>query len=172
MFKISEFILEKENLRIRVEEKSNLMREIIEIKDGNKWFPILSNLEGYNTLTFWLKNELFSKKVIFERRKKKKLYYQLEDEDISLNLDYCLEENNILHIRYKIFTNRDLKLSKLAVYYKILLGKDPDFTWVPHIRPKNNLVMGDHIFRSPVIIYKKNNIAFALIPDFKYEIII
>ena len=51
MFKISEIILEKENLRIRVEEKSNLMREIIEIKDGNKWIPILSNLEGYSTKT-------------------------------------------------------------------------------------------------------------------------
>ncbi len=101
MFKISEIILEKENLRIRVEEKSNLMREIIEIKDGNKWIPILSNLEGYSTLTFWLRNELFSKKVIFKKRKKK-LYYQLEDEDISLNLDYCLEGNNNLHIRYYI----------------------------------------------------------------------
>jgi hypothetical protein len=27
--------------------------------------------------------------------------------------------------------------------------------------------MGDHIFRSPAIIYKKNNIAFAFIPDLK-----
>jgi len=143
------------------------MREFIEIKDGNKWLPILSNLEGYSTLTFWRRNEIFSKKVLFDKRKKKKLYYQLLDELISLNLDYCLEENNILHIRYKMSTNRDLKLSKIAVYYKILLGKDPDFTWVPHIRPKSNLVIGDHIFRSPVIIYKKNNIAFAFIPDLK-----
>ena len=167
MSKISEIILERENLRIKVEEKSNILRETIEIKDDNKWIPILSNVEGYSTLTFWSKTEIFSKKVIFERKKKKKLYYQLDDEDISLNLDYCLEENNILHIRYKMVSNQDLKLSKLAVYYKILLGKDPDYTWVPHIRPKNNLVMGDHIYRSPVIIYKKNNIAFALIPDLK-----
>jgi len=59
VFKISEIILEKENLRVRVEEKSNLMREVIGIKDGNKWLPILSNLEGYSTLTFWLRKELY-----------------------------------------------------------------------------------------------------------------
>ncbi len=118
-------------------------------------------------MIFWSKENKFSKLVSFERRKKKKLYYYLKDEDISINLDYCLEESNILHIRYKLVTNRELELSKLAIYYNILLGKTPDFTWVPHIRPKDNLIIGDHVFRSPVIIYKKKNIAFALIPDLK-----
>ena len=167
MKNISKRILERENIRIIFEEGLNHISEKIEVRNRDKWHPILSNLDGFNTLTFWLKNECYSKKVIFERRKKKKIYYQLDDEDISLNLDYCLEENNILHIRYKLFTKRDLNLSKLAVYYKILLEKDPDFAWVPHLCPGENYVIGDHVFRSPVLIYKKNDYTIAFIPDLK-----
>jgi hypothetical protein len=160
-------ILIRENLRVIIAERDLKTTEQIEILDGDQWIPILKNTKNQSTLICWSKEDKFSKLVSFERRKKKKLYFNLKDEDLSINLDYCLEENNILHIKYKLITNRDLQLSKLAVNYDILLGKNPDFTWVPHIRPKDNLVIGDHVFRSPVIIYKKKNIAFALIPDLK-----
>jgi len=103
----------------------------------------------------------------FLKSKKKKIYYQLNDDDFFLNLDYCLEEYNVLHIRYKLSNNQGLKLSKLTVNYSIFLGDNPDYIWVPHLRPEKDLVMGDHIFRSPVLIYKKDKIAFAFIPDLK-----
>ncbi|MBY8984744.1 MAG: hypothetical protein KGD65_06745 [Candidatus Lokiarchaeota archaeon] len=167
MLIVSEIALERAEFRVIIKDNKFFSGESIEIKDGDRWIPILENLDGLSTLTFWANKEKSSKRVIFERRKKKKLYYNLQDEDITLNLDYCLEENNILHIRYKFSTNKDLELSKIAVFYKILLGNAPDFTWVPHIRPRKNLVIGDHVFRSPVIIYKKGNVAFAMIPDLK-----
>jgi len=163
----SKYILAREDLRFVMEDHNSYFQEKIEVRDGDNWISILSSLKDYNTLIFWSQKKISSKILSFTKQKKKKLYFQTYDENISLNLDYCLEEKNILHIRYKMSANRDLFLSKIIIKYDILLGKNPDFTWVPHICPKNNLVIGDHVFRSPVIIYKKENIAFALIPDLK-----
>ena len=52
MFVISEVILEREDLRVIVEEESNITSEKIGIKDGNKWVPVLSNMRGFSTLQF------------------------------------------------------------------------------------------------------------------------
>ena len=155
MSRISKFVLESQKLRIIIEEHENFTKEIIEVKDKDTWIPILKNFDQNSTLRIWNKNDIITKPLHFLKEKKKKLYYQLNDEDFFLNLDYCLEEENILHIRYKLSNNRDIKFSKLLVNYEILLGKNPDYTWVPHLVPKDNLVIGDHVFRSPVIIYKK-----------------
>ncbi len=160
-------IIENDLIRISVEENQKYTREKIEIKDNDHLISILASEEEYSPLNFWKKNRRETKVLSFLKRKKKKLYYQLSDDDFLLNLDYCLEERNIIHIRYKLSNNHDIILSKLGVKYSILLENNPDYTWVPHIRPKKNLVIGDHVFRSPVIIYKKGKYAFAFIPDLK-----
>jgi hypothetical protein len=78
-----------------------------------------------------------------------------------------MEESNILHIRYQILTNQDLEFSKLGIRYHIHLEKNPDFTWIPHICPRDDLVVGDHVFRSPVMIYRKKELALIFLPDLK-----
>jgi len=160
-------IIENDLIRITVEEKNSYTTEKIEIKNDNSWIPLLSSNDKCSTLVVWKENEKVSKALSYLKSKKRKLYYQLNDDDFLLNLDYCLEETNIIHIRYKISNNRDINISKLGVNYSILLEKEPDFTWVPHLRPRKNLVIGDHVYRSPVIIYKKKNFAIAFIPDLK-----
>lgn len=160
-------IIQNDLIRITVEEYKNYTSEKIEVKDKNNWIPYLASKEKYSTLNFWTKNKKQTKAVSFLKSKKKKLYYQLSDDDFLLNLDYCLEERNIIHIRYKLSNKRELNLSKILANYEILLGKDPDYTWVPHLCPGEDYVIGDHAFRSSVILYKKNNYAFAFIPDLK-----
>ncbi|MFX1338646.1 MAG: hypothetical protein ACFFDK_08560 [Promethearchaeota archaeon] len=167
MLKIAKIILEREQMRVLIEEYEKFTEEIIEVKNNNTWVPILKNFNGNSTLRVWSNKRIFSKSLNYLKRTKKKTYYQLDDEDFKLNLDYCLEEDNILHIRYKLLNKRDITFSKLIVNYEILLGKNPDYTWVPHLVPKENFVIGDHVFRSPVIIYKKGNISFAFFPDLK-----
>ena len=76
-----------------------------------------------------------------------------------------LVNRDLIHFKYDIISNSKLKLSKLVANYKILLGANPTYKWVPHLRPKENYVIGDHVFRSPVIIYNKDQVTFALIPD-------
>jgi len=160
-------VLEKDDVRVVIEEGPEYISEKIEVKDGENWISILGSNDNHSPLIFWSRNMSYSKPFTYKKRTEKKLYYNLNDEEITLHLDYCLEENNILHIRYKMNNNRTLYLSKILVNYAIHLGSDPDYTWVPHLRPKDDLVMGDHIYRSPAIIYKKGRYAFAFIPDLK-----
>jgi len=40
-----------------------------------------------------------------------------------------------------------------------------DFLWVPNLRPKENYVIGDHVFRSPAVIVQKSSVLAALVPD-------
>ncbi|MFX1446012.1 MAG: hypothetical protein ACFFHV_21555 [Promethearchaeota archaeon] len=160
-------IIENDLVRITVEEHKEYTSEKIEIKDEDKFIPILGSNELHSTLNYWANDKREMKTLAFLKSKKKKLYYQVNDNDFKLNLDYCLEENNMIHIRYKLSNNRDIKLSKLGVNYAIFLDNPPDFTWVPHLTPRRNFVIGDHVFRSPVIIYKKGKYAMAFIPDLK-----
>lgn len=159
--------LQKELIRIRIEEWENYTSEVIEVRYNDLWIPILGSNKDYSALNYWKGKNHSTKRLIFLKSKKKKFYYQLNDDDFLLKLDYCLEESNVLHIRYQLSNNQVLELSKLGVNYAVLLDNNPDFVWVPHLRPKEGYVMGDHIFRSPVIIYKKGNIALAFIPDLK-----
>jgi hypothetical protein len=161
-------VLERGNIRVIVEDFENYTQESIKIRINEEWVPVLKNSNKKNSLrVISNKNDVFIKPLAFLKRKKKKLYYQLDDMDFDLNIDYCAEEDNILHIRYKLSNNRDIKFSKLFVNYQILLGKDPDYVWVPHLVPKDNLIIGDHVFRSPVMIYKKGRISIAFFPDLK-----
>lgn len=40
-----------------------------------------------------------------------------------------------------------------------------DYSFVPHLRPKSDMVIGDHVFRSPVVMMRKDDVFFALLPD-------
>ncbi len=160
-------IIENDLIRITVDDYKNYTSEKIEVKDKNDWIPFLASNDKCSTLNFWSNNKRQTKPLLYLKSKKKKLYYQLNDDDFLLNLDYCLEEQNIIHIRYKLSNKRELCLSKILVNYEVLLGKDPEYIWVPHICPGEDYVIAAHVFRSPVILYKKNNYAFALIPDLK-----
>jgi hypothetical protein len=40
-----------------------------------------------------------------------------------------------------------------------------DFCWVPNLRPKENYVIGDHVFRSPAVIVQKSKCLAALVPN-------
>ncbi|MFX1390490.1 MAG: hypothetical protein ACFE9Z_10535 [Promethearchaeota archaeon] len=160
-------LIENELVRIIVEQKKNYTLERIEIRDDDNFIPLIGSNKSYSTLSYWKDGKRETKVLKFLKSKKRKIYYELNDDDFLLNLDYCLEESNIIHIRYKLLNKQDITLSKLGINYAILFDKEPDFTWVPHLTPKKDLVIGDHVFRSPVIIYKKGTFAIAFIPNLK-----
>ncbi|MFX1236064.1 MAG: hypothetical protein ACFFBY_16175, partial [Promethearchaeota archaeon] len=106
-------ILERDLLRITIEEHNNFTSEIIEVNQNDLWIPILKNNVSFSTFNYWEKGIRLTKKLSFLKDKKKKLYYQVDDDDFFLKLDYCLEENSILHIRYKLSNKRVLDITKL-----------------------------------------------------------
>lgn len=41
----------------------------------------------------------------------------------------------------------------------------PDFLWTPNLRPQDDQVIGDHVFRSPAVILQHKELFAALVPD-------
>ena len=101
------------------------------MRDGDEWISILGSNPGYAPVNFWSRDKIYSVPSFYKKRTEKKLYYDLENDKLSLNIDYCLEEDNILHIRYKMSNKKTLHLSKILLSYAILLG--------------NEIILGHHI---------------------------
>ncbi len=40
-----------------------------------------------------------------------------------------------------------------------------DYSFVPHLRPKSDMVVSDHVFRSPVVMMRKAGVFFAIVAD-------
>ncbi|MFH1150937.1 MAG: hypothetical protein V1748_10740 [Actinomycetota bacterium] len=40
-----------------------------------------------------------------------------------------------------------------------------DYVFTPHLRPKQDMVISDHVFRSPSVMLRKGDVFFALVPD-------
>jgi len=152
-------------VRVRMEETPDLTIEQIEIKDGTNWVPLLSNLPLLNTLLLVKDKSTSSKSLKYKSETPNTLIFQLDDSDLAITLEINLISQDLLHYKYEISSKSKFSLSKLIAGYKILLGTDPDFKWVPHLRPKASYVMADHIFRSPVILYTKAAYSFAFMPD-------
>jgi len=157
--------LEGKNIRLLIEEQSNNNIQKIEIKDRKIWIPLINSFDMRNTLNFIEGNLKFSKKLKFQTRTSDSLIYQFEDSQIFIKSEITLKESNLFHISYFLNPKTELQISKITASYEILLGNDPDFTWVPHVIPRKNYVVGDHVFRSPVLIYGKKNLYIAFIPD-------
>ncbi|MHA1378912.1 MAG: hypothetical protein ACTSRG_11070 [Candidatus Helarchaeota archaeon] len=163
MFIIQREKLENDFLRIILGQNELKITEKIELKDNEKWIPVISSLNGYSTLIFNNNGKSISKPLEFKNGTENCLYYSFNDSELIINLQITL--NEFLHFRYKIQNKKTIKNSSILAKYSILLDKDPDFTWVPLVRPKRYYVIPDHVFRSPVIIYRRGKTAFSMIPD-------
>ncbi|MHA1269625.1 MAG: hypothetical protein ACTSPY_07525 [Candidatus Helarchaeota archaeon] len=152
------------NFRILLEEQQDRLCQTIEIKDdSNNWIPILKNFNGLGVLIFCKRSKRYSKPLKLYEKQQNSIEYAMNDKNIDINLKIVNEE--FIHFKYRIQPKKALKVSKLVANYEILLGKKPEFTWVPHLRPELDHIIPDHIFRAPVVIYKKGNYSFAMIPD-------
>jgi len=116
-------------------------------------------------LVFKNKKKSHSEPLLISSILKNKIILESKNPKLQILLEITLYEDDLIHFRYNIFNNVKLSFTTLTANYAIFLGNNPDYTWVPHIRPKENFVIGDHVFRSPVIIYNQGKYSFAFIPD-------
>ena len=165
MLKIAQLKLESELVRITLEDQDDHTAERIEIKDNGKWIPIIGSFPGFSVITLYNGKKSYSKKLIVKAQTEQKLTSELEDKKINIQLEITLDNKSLLHFKYNIISKKKMSLTKLVANYDLLIGSEPDSTWVPHVCPEENLIVPDHCFRSPVIIYTKGKNSFALIPD-------
>jgi len=163
--KITQYILTNDFLRVLIEETPDGTFERIELQSDDNWIALLSSLFTFSTLVFHDEKKVHSIALSFKEKKENKLIFQLIDEKINITLEISLVDRGLVHFQYDIMNKAKFRLSKLMAIYNILLGDKPTFKWVPHLRPKENYVIGDHVFRSPAIIYNKDRYSFTLIPD-------
>ena len=162
---MTEHKIENEIVRVILQEIGTHTFEQIELKEHNRAIPLITNLKNQSTLIFSRKNKMYSKILMFKMKTKDQLVYQSNDPDISILLKITLKEPDLIHFEYNISSNKTLKFSKLGINYRIALGPNPTFKWIPHVRPKENYIIADHVFRSPAITYNKDQYSFAFIPD-------
>ncbi|MGV9203432.1 MAG: hypothetical protein ACOC44_05350, partial [Promethearchaeia archaeon] len=159
--------LSLKNFEINNIKKDNHIQEIIYITSDGQRTPLLSSFGEYNTLLFFSgrkplrgQNQKTQLKRVADKNTVKYLYQGNISKKSIKTID-----NNTLHFQYTIHSEKKQKYSKIHALYEIVIGKEPDFTWVPHIYLKENHVIADHVFRSPAVIYKKGDLALAFIPD-------
>jgi hypothetical protein len=58
---------------------------------------------------------------------------------------------------------KTLRQDELAIEFKLLFK--PDFHWMPHLAPKEDYVVGQHVFRSPAMIATSGQKVLAIVPD-------
>jgi len=74
------------------------------------------------------------------------------------------EDGCLLKVRFSIHISKSVRLHAVENRYKTTFAR-VEKVWVPHLRPKKDLVIADRIFRSPAIVLVKDLTAIALIPD-------
>jgi hypothetical protein len=80
-------------------------------------------------------------------------------------------ESPIVHVAHTITAMAEVGLNRVFDRYDFIVapGADQagalDYSFVPHLRPEEAMVIGDHVFRSPVIMMEKEGLFFALVPD-------
>jgi len=76
----------------------------------------------------------------------------------------------IVHVTHTLVPSGDIHLNRAFDRYDFLPGAGEDSTgldyhFIPHLRPEEDMVVSDFVFRSPVSMMEKDGIFFALIPD-------
>lgn len=71
----------------------------------------------------------------------------------------------LIHVSVQIHLNGDEITDHILDNWIFNSGKKPDFIWVPNLRPGPDMVIGDHVFRSPAVILKNEDKWIAMIPD-------
>ncbi|MBD3193436.1 MAG: hypothetical protein GF317_00155 [Candidatus Lokiarchaeota archaeon] len=161
----NEFELRTSSLGVDFMQEENRLREEIFIDQNNQKIPILTNSQKKGVLCF-----LKGKKkdfIPFELKSHNadNVIFQSAEKEIQASLSVGFTDSDTLRYQYELYAKNWVKISSFRALYEIPFKGYPEFLWIPHLKPKNDYVIPDHVFRSPCIIYKKGNIAFAIIPD-------
>lgn len=77
-------------------------------------------------------------------------------------------EDDFFEIQNTLKLKREINLEYFTDYYIFTQGKDPDFTWTPHIKFDPSCVSSDWTFKSPSLMIQKNSAAVCMVPDLDY----
>lgn len=92
----------------------------------------------------------------------------------GLSVETVLEledELPMLRVAHRVTAAEDVSVNRIFDRYDFVAapgeagGTTLDYWRVPHLRPRSDMVIGDHVFRSPALMMRKGGLFFALVPD-------
>ncbi len=78
---------------------------------------------------------------------------------------YLSRDSALIHVSVQIHLNGEEITDHILDNWIFNSSKKPDFIWVPNLRPGPDMVIGDHVFRSPAIILKNADQWIVMIPN-------
>lgn len=164
---MSKIRLRDKDIEVVFNESNHGLEERIKIHQNQKFNLILSNLEKKGVFNFIKKKKYTSFPLKMIKKEEKKAIFQHSNEDVSINMRVEIMTPNLLHYQYQIHPKQNYKLSSVRVLYQIPSNMSHEVLWTPHLTPEKDYVIADHVFRSPVLLYKSDNLILAFIPDLK-----
>lgn len=77
-----------------------------------------------------------------------------------------LDRGPVLRVTHTLTSLVDVTLNRAFDRFDLIFSRGTlDYWFVPHLRPEEDMVIGDQVFRSPVIMMRKGEVFFALMPD-------
>ncbi len=76
-----------------------------------------------------------------------------------------------VHVVHRLTPLEEVKVNRVFDRYDFVLAEgaesrdELDYWYVPHLRPRSDMVISDHVFRSPVVMMRRGDVFFAVIPD-------
>jgi hypothetical protein len=77
----------------------------------------------------------------------------------------------ILHVAHRLVPEKDTGVNRVFDRFDFVAaagaerGEALDYLFVPHLRPRPEMMIADQVFRSPVVMMQRGDVFFAVIPD-------
>ena len=166
-------------LKIAFEKDNNIYQKSFFVNKDNNWIRILSegNEKGSGMELNTGKSGIFYRyeSLFVETNNNDKIEIVLAGNHTGGTIEQkiCLENGlNFIYIRDSFTAKEKVGVSSLLTHYSFVPEgknyeeyKPLDFVFTPTLRPKENHVIADHVFRSPAVILQKQNLTAAIIPD-------
>lgn len=88
---------------------------------------------------------------------------RLGEHELMKDIEY-LPEQSAFHVVSTLKLCREELLEAFQDLWRFH-AQPLDFCWVPNLRPEDDMVIGDHVFRSPALIMQQGRDFAALVPD-------
>ncbi|MHC1591292.1 MAG: hypothetical protein ACXQS8_04355, partial [Candidatus Helarchaeales archaeon] len=184
---VNEIIVTTSHLKLRLVKKNDVIVEEYYLKDDDEWKLLvmsdrddlnIDEMKDHSTIIFRGNNEEleanFTNMKVQDQSDKSVMIactgiisgcpiiqeIQVNEDEKTFHFKVRLQARSRIHL------NGYLK--KLACVNPVNASEQWDFVFIPNLRPKKNDIIGDHVFRSPLIALQKANFRIALIPDLNH----
>lgn len=80
------------------------------------------------------------------------------------------EEGPMVHVVHRLTPTAEASVNRVFDRFDFVVAQGEeastlDYSYVPHLQPRSEMLVSDQVFRSPVVMMQKGDVFFAVIPD-------